>query len=217
MREENVFLEAIGEAEAFFNKRLTDSQTRYYWNECGHWSRVDFKRGIKELIRTHKPIPSNFPTVTELNAIVSDMGGVNPNARPFVRRRCHSCYDTGYLVIECKSKHDPPREEIFRCGHCRNWELEDLDKRGYRADHGVWRFSIPRITQDEFDFSIREKYRRRGISARIKRSQDLDKYRLKADERFGLKEGLPVYECQRLEEVALVPVAEVDKLAENLF
>jgi len=208
MRELGVFQTLMGEVERYFNKELTDNQSRFYWHECGNWTPHDFERGIKELMRTKRPIPSNFPTPLEINQIIAAMGARSGYREEHPRTRCHSCYDTGYLDIQCRRK-DYYWAEVAMCGHCENWKNEDLVSPGYKGAGIAWKSkAVPRFTIEEFDNEIRDRYRRKGIEAKLIRKLDLDKLRRERDKKFGLKEGMTVDVCEEKERAVLNPVAD---------
>lgn len=208
MKQADVFRTLLKDIEIYFNKDLTDHQARFYWNECGHWHRPDFERGLKELMRTKRPIPSNFPTPRELNDMVTAMGGKTAAAEEHIRTRCHTCYDTGYLWVDLK-REDYEWSDVYLCGHCENWKNEDLTVPGFKGATMAWKSrSIPRITMDQFDLDIVGRYRRKGIEAKLIRNRHVDKARRENDKRFGISEGMTVEACVRKEQSILNPVAD---------
>lgn len=203
MKQADVFRTLLKDIEIYFNKDLTDHQARFYWTECGHWDRPDFERGLKEIMRTKRPIPSNFPTPVELNDVILRMGGKTGRPEEYPRTRCHPCYDTGYLRIQC-SRHDYKWEEVLLCGHCKNWQNEDLNQPGFKGASQQWKSKqIPIVTIDQFDLDIVDRYRRKGIEAKLIRSAHMDRARRDNDKRFGIKEGMTVEACDARERQVL--------------
>lgn len=101
----DLFEKNMGKLSSFFGKKITKDQALLYYEELKNIPREAFEVIVNGLIRTKKPIPSNFPSINDLQLAWLDWLKSHPEKQ--VKPEpvwCSECGGRGYIEVWYRSK-----------------------------------------------------------------------------------------------------------------
>ena len=101
----DTFRVCVNKLADFFGKRINESQHLLYYDELKNIPTQIFEKIVSDIIRTKKPMPSNFPSIDELRQAWYVWLQAHPEKQVRVERPwCDECGGTGYIEIWFQSE-----------------------------------------------------------------------------------------------------------------